>query len=257
MKKDEEVRRLIINLMNSWPSKDYFFHKGWILRFDNGVTYRANSVLPLDYYGSRRTFNRDLDLVEKAYQMYNLPPIFTMHDFYKPSYLCKELLDKNYREVAYTVALGGRMINITHKDVNENYEYSFQNKRNGDFSYFLSNHSSRSEEQQKIINRITQRIKILNKCFIVVKFQDLIIGTLMGVLDLNGYLYLADIFVDPNYRRQGIAKSMIYKIIYEWANPIRINMVWLQVEIENKHAIDLYENIGLKELYSYYYLTNS
>lgn len=257
MNKKKEVRRLIINLMNSWPAKYYFFHKGWILRFTNGVTYRANSVLPLDYYGNRKTFNSDLDLVEKAYQIYNLPTIFTMHDYYKPRYLHKELINKNYREVAYTVALGARIINITPKDVNENYDYSFQNKRNGDFSYFLSKHSSRSEEQQKTINSITQRIKILNKCFIVVKFQDLIIGTLMGVLDLNGYLYLADIFVDPTYRNQGIAKSMIYKIIHEWVNPRYINLVWLQVEIENKHAINLYENIGLKELYNYYYLTNS
>ncbi|MFX1497708.1 MAG: GNAT family N-acetyltransferase [Promethearchaeota archaeon] len=257
MKKKKKIYQLIINLMNSWPAKYYFFHKGWILRFTNGVTSRANSVLPLNYYGNRRTLNRDITIVEEAYKMYNLPAIFTMHDFHKPKYLRNELISKNYREISHTVALGGRLNDINIENLNKNYKYFFLEMRHGDFSEFLSRQSQKSEEEQNIINKITQRIKILKKCFLVVKSQSSIVGTLAGVLDLNGYLYLVDIFVDPNFRKQSIAKSMFFKIMHDWVNPRNIKMVWLQVEIENETAISLYENIGLKKLYNYYYLINS
>jgi hypothetical protein len=32
---------------NCWPAKEYFFLNGWILRFTDGATSRANSVIPL------------------------------------------------------------------------------------------------------------------------------------------------------------------------------------------------------------------
>ncbi|MFX0020526.1 MAG: GNAT family N-acetyltransferase, partial [Candidatus Hermodarchaeota archaeon] len=67
-------------------------------------------------------------------------------------------------------------------------------------------------------------------------------------------LYLADIVVDPNHRRKGIAISLIYKAIIEWALPQNAKFVWLQVEIVNKNAINLYKKLGLKELYHYHYL---
>ncbi|MFX0032789.1 MAG: GNAT family N-acetyltransferase [Candidatus Hodarchaeota archaeon] len=257
MKKRNEIRQLIINLLNSWPAKHYFFYKGWILRFTDGVTSRANSVFPLNYYGSRKTIEYDIDVVEKAYKKYGLPVIYTIYDCHKPNYLSRKLIRRNYRKFDFTISLGGNVNDLNIKHTNDNYEYSFQNERTSKFSEFLSQFSSRSKEQQNIITKITQRIKILKKCFIVVKSQNLVIGTLMGVLDLDGYLYLADIFVSPNYRNQGIAKSMIYKVTNEWVNPKYINMIWLQVEVENENAINFYENIGLKELYSYYYLTNS
>jgi len=257
MNKRNEIRQLIINLLNSWPAKHYFFHKGWILRFTNGVTSRANSVFPLNYFGSKKTIDNDIDVVEKAYEKYGLPTIFTMYDYHEPTYLSRKLFRRNYREFDFTISLGCNINNLNIKYTNENYKYSFQNERKDDFSEFLSRLSLRSKEQQDIITKITQRIKIFQKCFIVVKSQDSVIGTLMSVLDLNGYLYLADIFVSPNYRNQGIAKSMIYKVTTDWVNPKYINMIWLQVEVENEKAINLYKSIGLKKLYSYYYLTNS
>ncbi|MFX0037647.1 MAG: GNAT family N-acetyltransferase, partial [Candidatus Hermodarchaeota archaeon] len=67
-------------------------------------------------------------------------------------------------------------------------------------------------------------------------------------------LYLADIVVDPNHRRKGIAISLIYKVIIEWGLPKNANFVWLQVEFVNKNALNLYKKLGLKELYHYYYL---
>ncbi len=47
---------------------------------------------------------------------------------------------------------------------------------------------------------------------------------------------------------------MFYKILNEWAIPNGAKKVWLQVEIENKEAMNLYTKLGLEKAYEYYYL---
>lgn len=254
MKSKNLVRCLQENLINSWPAQHYFFHNGWILRFNDGVTSRANSVIPLNYYGNKTTIAKDIEIVERAYQKYNLPAIFMMHDYYKPSYLRYKLIERGYKEFDFTIGMGSHIKNIMSLNVNKSISYSFYDERTMEVSDFLAKYSARPNDQQIIIKEITQRIEIPNKCFILARIQDKIVGTIMGVLDQNGILYLADIVVDPNHRRKGIASSLFYKAIIEWALPRNAKLVWLQVEIVNKNAINLYEKLGLKELYHYHYL---
>ncbi|MFX1359024.1 MAG: GNAT family N-acetyltransferase [Promethearchaeota archaeon] len=254
MKSKNLVRCLLENLINSWPAQYYFFHNGWILRFNDGVTSRANSVIPLNYQGNKTTIAKDIEIVESAYQKYNLPTIFMMHNFHKPSYLKNKLAERGYKEFDYTIGMGGQIKDVINLKVNKTISYSFYDERNMEVSDFLAKYSARPKDQQIIIKGITQRIKIPKKCFILARIQDKIIGTLMGVLNQNGILYLADIVVDPNHRRKGIAISLIYKVIIEWGLPKNANFVWLQVEFVNKNALNLYKKLGLKELYHYYYL---
>jgi hypothetical protein len=254
MKSKKLVRCLQENLLNSWPAQHYFFHNGWILRFNDGVTSRANSVIPLNYHGNKTTIAKDIEIVESAYQKYNLPTIFMMHDFYQPSYLRNKLFERGYKELDYTIGMGCHIKDIMSLKVNNTISYSFYEERTMEVSDFLAKYSTRPEDQQTIISGITQRIKIPKKCFMLARIQDEVIGTLMGVLDQNGVLYLADIVVDPNHWRKGIASSLFYKVIIEWALPRNAKFVWLQVEMENKNGINLYKKLGLKELYHYHYL---
>ncbi|MGB5910054.1 MAG: GNAT family N-acetyltransferase [Promethearchaeia archaeon] len=254
MRSKNLVRYLLENLINSWPAQYYFFQNGWILRFNNGVTSRANSVIPLNYYGNKTTIHKDIEIVESAYQKYDLPTIFMMHDYYKPSYLKSTLIQGGYKEFDFTIGMGGHIKDLPSLKVNKTFSYSFYNERTTEVSDFLAKYSARPKDQQIIIKGITQRIKIPEKCFIIVRAQDEIIGTLMGVLDQNACLYLADIVVDPNHRRKRIASSLFYKAIIEWALPKNAKFVWLQVEIVNRNAINLYKKLGLKELYHYHYL---
>ena len=76
----------------------------------------------------------------------------------------------------------------------------------------------------------------------------------MGILNPNGYIYMGDLLVDPDYRKQRLGTSLISKLLNDWAIPNGASNAWLQVEKENTNAIRLYENLGFKEGYNYYYL---
>ena len=51
-------------------------YDGWLLRFSNGYTNRANAVLPL--YPSKKSLEEKVAYCEKAYEKEGLPPCFKL-----------------------------------------------------------------------------------------------------------------------------------------------------------------------------------
>lgn len=251
----KEIRRLQERLMNSWPAHHYYFLNGWILRFNNGVTARANSVFPLNYTGDLDTIDQDIRYVEKAYNSYNLPTIFTIPEFFKPDNLDIKLLEHGYHQLGcITYTMISSISELQNKQINENYTYFIESERIKEFSYFLAEYSNRNQKEQNVLEALSKRIIIPQKRFIVAKDEKKVIGVLTGVLDHHGFLYIVDVFVHPDYRRQKIATSMFFSLINNWGIKNGIQTLWLQVETENHKAINLYSNLGFKKAYSYYYL---
>jgi len=254
----EEIKRLQEILMNLWPARHYYFLNGWILRFTDGITSRANSVFPLNYDGDFSTIDKDIDFVYKAYSAYKLHPIFTISDFFEPSSLVIKLLEHGYQQLGcITNSMISSIQELRNEIINEEYTYTIKSERISEFSDFLATYSHRDQNAQRVLQALAERIIIPQKRFVLAKFRKKIIGTLMGILDLNGFLYVVDVFVHPDYRRQKIATSMFFKIINEWGIPNEVNKIWLQVETENEEAMKLYTNLGLKKAYTYYYLQKS
>ena len=250
----KEVKSLQEFLMNSWPANHYYFLNGWILRFTNGVTSRANSVFPIRYTGTQETLNNDIFLVEKAYRAHNLEPVYTMPEFHEPNNLKEKLLKQGYYSFDHTIALGIKIEEIQRLNINDDFEYNILDTRIEEISEFLARFSKRSEYEQKIIQKINQRIVIPNKCYILTKCNNEIVGTLLAVLVPQGYMYVGDVFVHPDYRKRKIATSMLIKLIDEWAIANRVNHIWLQVEKNNNKALNLYHKFGMNKLYTYFYM---
>jgi len=250
----KEVKRFQEFLMNAWPAEQYYFLNGWILRFTKGVTYRANSVIPINYTGSKKSIESDIELAETAYKSFNLPTLFTMHDYFEPKELDETLRNRGYIEQDRTNALLMQVNNLELKQINKDFNYEIYNDRVDDFSSLLAKFTKRDKYQQEIIKEITSRIVVPKKRFIIAKLEGEPIGTLMGVLNPYGYVYIADVYVVPEFRRQKIASSMLKTVIKEWAKINGAKNIWLQVELQNNNAMKLYENLGMKKIYSYYYL---
>jgi ribosomal protein S18 acetylase RimI-like enzyme len=138
--------------------------------------------------------------------------------------------------------------------VNDEFKYHILDSRIEEISEFLSKFSKRNEEEQRIIQKINQRIIIPKKCYMLTKCKNEIVGTLLAVLVPQGYMYIGDVFVHPDYRRRNIATSMLIKLIDEWAIANEVKYIWLQVEKSNFNALNLYRNFGMKKLYTYFYM---
>ena len=139
-------------------------------------------------------------------------------------------------------------------DINNHIDYEIHSERIAEFSSLLEKYTKRDKYQQEIIREINNRIFIPKKRFVIARLKGEPIGTLMGVLNPHGYLYISDVFVIPEFRRQKIAGSMLKTIIKEWAILNGVEYIWLQVELQNHNALELYEKLGMEKVYGYYYL---
>ncbi len=62
--------------MGAWPALETFVSDGWVLRFSEGYTRRANSVHPLSR-GTRRLATK-IEEAERLYRERGLTPIFKL-----------------------------------------------------------------------------------------------------------------------------------------------------------------------------------
>lgn len=246
----EEIIRFQKMFFNIWPPKHYFFLNGWILTFTGGVTGRSNSVLAVDYTGIN--LDEDIKFVESAYTKYHLPVRFKLSECFDPPELEEKLLKRDYVYSDYSIkTMGSKMRKID--TTMTRFDYEFAEEQTIEFSYFLETFSSNYTEDQQIMAEITQRIIIPKKRFVLVKKGETIFGSIMVVLDSQGYMYIAELFIHPDYRRQKIGYSLLTKAM-EWGKNHGATIYWLHVEKDNKNAIALYEKLGFQNWYNYRYL---
>ncbi|MFX0122022.1 MAG: GNAT family N-acetyltransferase [Candidatus Hodarchaeota archaeon] len=252
MLKREEVILVQEIANNCWPAKEYFFLNGWILRFTDGATSRANSVLPLYYFGTN--LEEDIRLVEKTYQIHNLQPKFMLHDFYVPSELKLRLMELNYQADPIVDIMGNEIDNLHQISSSKEYDYINSTDRTKEWSEaFTRLATNRSKEELRGILRIMDRLIFPKKEYFAALKANKIVGIVLGVVERR-YLGIMDLIVDPNHRRRGIATSLLNMAV-EWAREYGCNHIFLQVVRENHNAVSLYRKLNFKRLYSYFYMT--
>ena len=65
-----------------------------------------------------------------------------------------------------------------------------------------------------------------------------------GVIVAAGEGDICNVAVDPSYRKRGIAKLLLTRIMEEAAKKMAVYAFTLEVRISNKAAISLYEKLG-------------
>jgi hypothetical protein len=87
--------------LNAWASLQTMLYDGWIIRFANGYTKRANSVNPL--YLSRIDIDEKLQFCEQLYQEKKLPVVFKLTSAVLPSNLDYRLWESGYQKTRLLV----------------------------------------------------------------------------------------------------------------------------------------------------------
>ena len=80
----------------------------------------------------------------------------------------------------------------------------------------------------------------------IAKFEETIIG-FSFFLKIQDTLEVFLIFVDPKFRRKGIARNFFEDVI-NFCNKNLINQILLEVNVTNKNAICFYEEINFKKV---------
>ncbi|MDG6904607.1 MAG: hypothetical protein JRN20_02345 [Nitrososphaerota archaeon] len=95
MNKVTETTTLEELSMNAWPSLQTIIYDGWILRFSEGYTKRANSVNPI--YPGGSDVNEKIDKCESFYFGKGMDTVFKMTNASYPQGLDRILASRGYQ----------------------------------------------------------------------------------------------------------------------------------------------------------------
>lgn len=97
---DKHVRTLEELSLNNWQPLSTLLYDGWILRFAEGYTKRANSVNPI--HQSTLELQHKIEACERMYAENRLSTIFKITPLAQPSHLDRILEEKGYALVEPT-----------------------------------------------------------------------------------------------------------------------------------------------------------
>jgi N-acetylglutamate synthase len=231
--------------LNAFPSLQQILYDGWILRFTDGFTGRANSVTPL-YPGSLNLIPK-IQRCEEIYYKFNLQPIFRLTRTSRMA-----ALDLTLEQLGY--------------QSQENVSVQIKTLTNSEMSTQSSvtiNDTISEEWLDHYVHAVNLPIQHWNTfftvleiipnptCYAWLKDQHRFCSCGLGVLE-NKHLGLFFVATAKQQRGKGYAPQLISAML-DWGKSNGATQAYLQVETDNKAGINLYNKLGFKEAYQYFY----
>ncbi|MFN2133947.1 MAG: GNAT family N-acetyltransferase [Anaerolineae bacterium] len=262
--------------LDAWPALEQIAYDGWILRFSDGYTKRANSVNSMYeaklQSGTVETETK-VQFAEQCYRDRGRPAIFRITPFSVPRDLDAFLEQRGYVQLdptrvmvldladicplGYDPTFGAGVAGVVDEgpgiDTSSYATNLVGELRQEDLDawlmLFARLHSESIESQQihrAILCSITAEVQPY-----LLDVRGVPVACALGVLD-GERLGLFDLYVDPAFRRQGHGTDMTGRILAQ-AKRRGVRWVYLQVTEANQVAQGMYRKLGFGDLYRYWY----
>jgi ribosomal protein S18 acetylase RimI-like enzyme len=231
--------------MNAWAALQTLVYDGWIIRFANGYTKRANSINPI-YNPNDDDLENKIKYCETLFQKRKLPTVYKMTNETHPDNLDAVLHSKGYNAIDKT-SVQILDLSILMEPLNKSVELN--ETLNDAWLYqfcILSNNQENFATLKQMLSSI-----IPKTCFISLYENKVAVACGLGVLD-SGYLGIFDIVTDFKKRNRGFGEQLIMNLL-KWGKENGAKFSYLQVTLNNAPAVRLYSKLGYKEIYRYWY----
>ena len=226
---------------STWPATENYENSGWLMRAANGVTNRANSILPLAANlegGPLTDFAEKLEVAREFYRKANLPTIFQVA---LPTW---QVLSEKLRSIGATESLRGNTMVADLTSDKQIVPAGIEIVESDQFSKeWLEVHPTPGIEN------------ILSGCratyLTVVKDGQTIAACRIALA--NGWSSITRVYVQQDFRGLGIGKTIMAAAL-EASFAQGATKAVLQVEASNAIAIGVYESLGFNFHHEYSYL---
>ena len=228
-------------LTKTWPAHKQELFGKWLLRSSGKFTMRANSVLPMGKapYGEPPTEIDDAILFVIAhYKKEKLTPTFSIP---LPTY---QDLDSKLAENGWIEKIRAHVMvaDIEHVEpVSSKYSITISDQCDDIWLALQSDHG------------VADLMRAYPAMYASVFDGESLIAVGRAAHS-DGWSALARVFVDPNYRGQGVSK-LVTTALLNAASDADVKKAVLQVDSENTAAINLYTSLGFSFHHEYIYRT--
>ena len=241
----EEIRRIEELSLNAWPALRQMTIDGWLLRFAEGYTRRSNSVQPL--YPGTRELRDKIEASAAYYVRHRLPATFKMTAAAEPSELDSVLEQAGF---ALTAPTSVQVSPIGAVATNGSSSITCSDRPTEPWLNAMARFTSITESHKEQLSRIVNLIVPEANFGAVVEDGQMLAG---GLAVREGtWVGLFDVATAPQQRRRGYARRLINGLL-GWARSGGATHAYLQVTLDNLPALRLYESLGFRERYQYWY----
>ena len=241
---EKQIRAIEEASLNALPCLQQILDDGWILRFAQGYTKRANSVTPL--YPSLEEYRLKIQRCENIYRNFDLKPIFRLPDI--PSL---QKLDRTLDSLGYQKQ---DTVSVRVKDIRDdnraNNLVTFEREISQEW---LDRYVHAANIPVQHWNTLSTMLEIIPHptCYALLKDRFGFCSCGLGVIE-NNYLGLFFITTVKNKRGRGYGGQLISALLH-WGKNNGATRTYIQVETKNQSAINLYNKLGFTEAYQYFY----
>ncbi|MBM3128639.1 MAG: GNAT family N-acetyltransferase [Chloroflexi bacterium] len=229
--------------LNALPSLQTLLVDGWVLRFANGYTKRANSVNPL--YASANGVESKVELCEEIYRRNNLPVVFKMTSAAQPENLDALLADRGY-EVDSPTSVQTMQLRDTNTSLDAKLDATVTEEWLAAFCRLGAIDEARKATLRQMLTSIAPQ-----KCFAAMLEADQIVACGLGVRQ-GDHVGFYDIITDKVFRNRGYGKRLMRNLL-TWGKQNGARHAYLQVMLNNAPALRLYAQLEFKQVYEYWY----
>ena len=230
--------------MNAWPALESVKSDGWVFRFSEGYTRRANSVHPLS--GGVRGLAAKIDEAEDLYRAHGLPPTFKMTEASQPDGLEATLAGRGYAAEAGTSVRVARVATMERAGLCVDTEWDRTEGWRDAFHRMNQVAGERRALHDRMLSQISSPAGYAS-----IRENKRVIACALGVVQGN-WLGVFDVVVDETRRRQGLGERLMRGLM-AWGRERDAKRAYLQVMLSNAPALSLYDKLGFREVYRYWY----
>lgn len=231
----------------AWPAGVEEKCGDWLLRANDGVTKRANSVLTIGAMPMQENWLKE---IETFYEEKKIRPCFYITES-TPKQLDKLLAEKNYEVITRLVILAIETERLIDRiEENDQFKTSVLDHVTPDWLTAFLTLEEHDLNERQAFEAIFKGIR-LPKCFLAIYAHNEIVAV-ATIATEYGWGYISNVVVSKRYRRQGIASQLLLHLA-KWAREQNTENVFMQVLSDNKPALQLYKKLGFSQLAKSHY----
>lgn len=233
--------------LNGHVALNTFFYDGWVLKFSNGYTGRANSVSVL--YPSTKPLEEKVVHCEECYKKQGLPANFKITEI--DSELSDFLKNRGYEVITPTDLMILDLQNTDFSEEIKDCECIFTTEPDNWLPYYFNFEEITDKSKQDTFRKMLSKVQV-DTIYCTLMFEGKPAACASTAIE-QGYMLMQNVVVSSEFRGRGLGKKLCCSLIQK-AHEYGAQHSYLQVVQTNAVAMNLYKKLGFEKIYTYWYM---